>query len=713
MSTADQLASGNPDAPAKGGFDPARMLRVLQQRAKLVVAAVVACGLFAVVTAKLFATPLYRSQGTLIYKGLPIADTEKSLVPVQDFDTLFKLVTSQANLESLNAKRGMAIPPQTLARFFKLDEPSSAKSIAITLDWPDPAEGAAMVNSLMEVHIEGVAAERVRNLEQHHRAMEKNLENCRVRLGEARKAYQAILDKNNVQNLKVDLERIAKDIQAMSDQQSKFDGDVIGAREEIRQQQKRVAKLQEDAKNQVLPKDFDEEYKKRLQDLERQMKTEKGQLSALEVQYKAAQKQVADVERLFQARVIARVEYEKIRDDAATLEAQYKALKELVALSERSYEDEKKNPTGGLIQKEKERLRELEASVIKTQGSLEGVRKTLQSRIDEQRRLIEIQRKAEGPEQTLENLEKERQDLDRQITALRKAKSSEVRELVIYSPATPSTEPYSSNAKKLIAVAFGLPLMLVLAAILGLAMRADTWKAESLASKLKLPILARASGGPGQPKRLSLEEARGLALRMRQYVTEKGGMILFSPLNEGEEVDDLAAAASHYLAMRDEKVLILDARIARTELSSLVKFVERPVEVAADVSQSLNDTDPCQSGLVQYLVFEGQNLNDFIHPTSMRGVYYMPAGGPHDTTDALASEPMKEMLQKLRKQYSLILAVGPPVTQHATDNEILAAYVNGIVVVMNGSANAFAVTEPFFQSLKEANAPLLGTVVCV
>lgn len=713
MSTADNLGSGNTDAPAKGGFDPARMFRVLQQRTKLVVAAAAVCGLFAVVAAKLFATPLYRSQGTLIYKGLPIADTEKSLVPVQDFDTLFKLVTSQANLETLNDKRGMAIPPQTLARFFKLEEPAGSKSIAITLDWPDPAEGAALVNTLMEVHIEGVAAERVQNLEQHHRAMEKNQENCKVRLAEARKVYQAILDKYNVQNLKTDLERIAKDIQAMSDQQSKLDGDAIGSREEIRIQRKQLAQMQDNAKNQVLPKDFDEEYKKRLLDLERQVKAEKGQLSALEVQYKAARKQVADVERLFQAKVIARVEYEKIRDDAAVLEAQFKALGELAALSERSYEDEKKNPSGAKIQKEKERLRELEATVIKTQGALEGLKKTLSSRTDEQKRLIDVQRKAEGPEQVLDNLEKERQDLDRQITALRKAKSSEVRELVIYSPAKPSTEPYASNAKKIIAIAFGLPMMLVLAAILGLAMRADGWKAESLASKLKLPILARTSGGPGQPKRLSLEEARGLALRMRQYVTEKGGMILFSPLNNGDEVDDLVAAASHYLAMRDEKVLILDARIARTELSSLVKFVERPVEVAADASHSFNDTDPCQCGLVQYLVFEGQDLNEFIHPTSMRGVFYMPAGGPHDTTDALASEPMKEMLQQLRKQYSLILAVGPAVVQHATDNEILAAYVNGIVVIMNGSAGTFAATEPFFQSLKEVNAPLLGTVVCV
>ncbi|MBL8798656.1 MAG: hypothetical protein JNM56_32480, partial [Planctomycetia bacterium] len=482
--------------------------------------------------------------------------------------------------------------------------------------------------------------------------------------------------------------------------------------EEIRQQQKRLVKLQEDAKNQVLPKEFDEEYKKRLQDLERQLKAEKGQLSALEVQYKAANKQLNDVERLFQARVIARVEYEKIRDEASVLEAQYKSLKDLVALSERSYEDEKKNPTGGQIQKEKDRLRELEATVIKTQGALEGLKKTMQSRTDEQKRLIDVQRKAEGPEQALENLEKERQDLDRQITALRKAKSSEVRELVIYSPAKPALEPYSSNAKKLIAAAFGLPMMLVLALILGLAMRSDGWKAESLASKLKLPILARTSG-TGQPKRLSLEEARGLALRLRQYVTTKGGAILLSPLNEGEEVDDLAAATSHYLAMRDEKVLILDARIARAELSSLVKFVERPVEVASEGGSALSDADPCQSGLVQYLVFEGQNLNDFIHPTSMRGVSYMPSGGPHDTTDALASEPMKDMLQALRKQFSLILVVGPAVAGHATDNEILAAYVNGIVAVMNGPSGSFAATEPFFQSLKDANAPLLGTVVCV
>ena len=127
----------------------------------------------------------------------------------------------------------------------------------------------------------------------------------------------------------------------------------------------------------------------------------------------------------------------------------------------------------------------------------------------------------------------------------------------------------------------------------------------------------------------------------------------------------------------------------------------------------MSDADPCQSGLVQYLVFEGQNLNDFIHPTSMRGVFYMPSGGPHDTTDALASEPMKDMLQALRKQFSLILVVGPAVTGHATDNEILAAYVNGIVAVMNGPSGNFAATEPFFQSLKDANAPLLGTVVCV
>jgi hypothetical protein len=118
-------------------------------------------------------------------------------------------------------------------------------------------------------------------------------------------------------------------------------------------------------------------------------------------------------------------------------------------------------------------------------------------------------------------------------------------------------------------------------------------------------------------------------------------------------------------------------------------------------------------GLVQYLVFEGQNPSDFIHTTRIPSVEYMPSGGPYPVTDALASEPMNELVGAVSKKYSLVLVVGPAVTR-TVDTEILSAYANGVIVLLNEPLSSFSPSlESFFRSLKDKNAPLLGSVICV
>jgi Mrp family chromosome partitioning ATPase len=257
-------------------------------------------------------------------------------------------------------------------------------------------------------------------------------------------------------------------------------------------------------------------------------------------------------------------------------------------------------------------------------------------------------------------------------------------------------------------------------------MSTTVWNAETVAHKLGLPILAKSAPSraseraPGKVPTIGQSEARALALRIRQYVPDPGALIMFSSLNEGNEVDNLVADASRYLAMRDEKILILDARIANTQLDGLPRLIDRPVLVtpsdtgSTDPESSLAGlSEPIQSGLVQYMVFEGQNVDNFIFPTKTRSVDYMPAGGPYPVTDVLASQPMKDLLESLRKKYTLIFVVGPAVSKNI-DTEILAAYVHGMIVILNGSVNSFsAEAEQFVQSLKEANAPLLGSVICV
>jgi Mrp family chromosome partitioning ATPase len=71
---------------------------------------------------------------------------------------------------------------------------------------------------------------------------------------------------------------------------------------------------------------------------------------------------------------------------------------------------------------------------------------------------------------------------------------------------------------------------------------------------------------------------------------------------------------------------------------------------------------------------------------------------------------MKELVEAIRKQYSMILMVGPSLS-HGTDVEILASYVNAIVVVLNNGAKTAPGVAESLQSLKEAKAPLIGSVI--
>jgi len=69
-----------------------------------------------------------------------------------------------------------------------------------------------------------------------------------------------------------------------------------------------------------------------------------------------------------------------------------------------------------------------------------------------------------------------------------------------------------------------------------------------------------------------------------------------------------------------------------------------------------------------------------------------------------------DLFDLLAKKYTCIFVVGPALT-HPVDTEILAAYAQGILVLLNGPRGSLTrdVTE-FFQSLRDADAPLLGAV---
>jgi Mrp family chromosome partitioning ATPase len=185
-------------------------------------------------------------------------------------------------------------------------------------------------------------------------------------------------------------------------------------------------------------------------------------------------------------------------------------------------------------------------------------------------------------------------------------------------------------------------------------------------------------------------------------VAAPGGILLFSPLAGGRTLDEIVCDVCRYLALQDEKVLILDGRISDRQDSGSPPWVS-PMATADGGNAP---------GLVQQLVFEGQSVWDVILPTRLPGVEYLPAGGPCSTTDVLASQQIRDLLESLRRHYSLIVVVGPS-ADHPIDTEILSAYADGVLAVINAPARTCPLgAEALVQSLKVGGTPLLGAVVC-
>jgi len=570
---------------------------------------------------------------------------------------------------------------------------------------------AEIANRLMDIYIKRVAESRIATIQGYEKDAAKAMEDCEQRLEAARKQYRAILEKAQVLDLKDDLAQMRGEVAKLDAEQGTKRRELEINLAQIKKTKETIDRVAEQLKGKSSVKlEIDEAYKRRMQDLERNLALEENRLAQGVIGLQMGRDKEAKVRRLVSQKIAIQEELDEIVEKTRKLEKEVATSQTLVQQYRQQRDEERMNPAKPYVQKELEKLRELESKQTLLAAELDAIPLLLAEKRKEARRLSDVQTDAEVPANRVTSLETERKHLEDQLQTLRGLRGSDKKEFVVDSTARPPAAPQSGVNKKVVLVAFALPLLLVLAALVGLALVSPGWKAETLATQLQLPVLARADG-----QQLGGEQARRLALHLRQYVADKGGTILFSSLHDGPDVDELVGNVGRYLGMRDESVLILDARIARAEPAEMAKLVERSVElvgIVAGTEAEPERRDPRQSGLVQYLVFDEQKPGSFIHPTTLRGVSFLPAGGPCDQSDALASASMKDLLARLRKDYSVILLVGPALAQ-TTDTEILAAYAHGIMVVLNGAPKDAAAVQAFCQSLRDADAPLVGSVVCV
>jgi hypothetical protein len=263
-------------------------------------------------------------------------------------------------------------------------------------------------------------------------------------------------------------------------------------------------------------------------------------------------------------------------------------------------------------------------------------------------------------------------------------------EFVIANPATTGAYPTSTTTKFVFAGVWGAGLFLGLGFVVGRHAWAYQRTPMATAERLGLPVLAAMGGTDGEPaaEDADAQAVRRFALTLRQLVPEPGAVVLFTPLTDRDLVAPWLREVANCLTRRDERVLLLDARLRRTQDEG--------------ASQPL-------IGLSDYLGFENSDADELLQAEGC-GLDHIPAGRTAFEGEPFATHRWRELLDKFRASYSLVLMIGPP-TDQSVDLEILAAQVQGMVCVVEGAAPVVPAARDNLNRLRELGAPLLGSVV--
>jgi hypothetical protein len=690
----------------------ARVAIIPLRRWKLSLVICVLSAAAAFAAGKKWAEYSYPAQGRLLYRPAALPDNVKTVHSPLNKLTVRDLLKTEKHYVALCREFGLDLPPQTLNVCFAIDDkiPEESELIGVSLEWGDADEGARLVNRLMELLRDQVAELRNDDIRKALAGTEEARKEWKETLRVADEAYAAFLREKGVSDPKADLARLRGDYETLAKER-----DAALARQRSKEEQvrlledevRRLRKRQEEGAGDLAG--GGDEYQKNKRDLELQLFETQSKLGDDERRLRARRAEFDNIQPLVEMRIRLASELQVIGLDIKSLEgsvrngeARIKALKADLQQNKPHSAEIQRNLTR--IQGLKDELTDIRTEVNQRAGQLQVAREAMT-------RVEKVKAEADPKVNEIQLAQKTYQELTNRAQELADLLSVTRFEIAITTPAAPALYGSSPNRKKVMLRGFLIPLLSLFGVMIAYDMASKSWRAESLAGALDLPLLARASPG-ASGRKLSPTECRGLSLRLRQYVPEAGGVILFSSLNDGSGVDRLVADLSSYFAIRDEKVLIIDARIANDQSDELQRLLGRPT-VAGPVEVAPGTDARGGRGLVQYLVFERQSPWDLVTSTRSPAVDFLPTGGPYPITDALASEPMRELLDTFRKKYTLILVVGPAVSR-SIDTEILAAYAGGMVVILNEPLHSFTpATRSFYQSLREAQVPLLGSVLCV
>ena len=669
-----------------------------------------------------FSTTSWDASGVMIYAPLTGPDTQGSLYVPPDLKTLVTLAKTPANLRAIRDEFKLQVPLTVLEKSFKVTVPSGTKTVEFELRWSGAKMSADMVNRLMDLFRNQVAAVRKDKINGYVEDFHHHVEECRSLVQAANEALSEFenrehvgdvasdLARNNgeVDNLETELGKVRREGANFETQLKALDDHMRGLKDEDR-------KREEDEKKSEAVEETVADNRRRQERLRELIVEERLKLE-INAKLVARRAEMQRQGKLLEKNHASREDYERARSEVLTLESQINETEKIAIWKAELERIDKvivpkgasKNQGSTAIQQIVFKRLELQLFIIAAKKGAEQLEAGIAAHKREAIRLMGLQSRHRSLARAVESCDAERLAASAELTALKKLQAINTFEFAIITPATPGPYPAASNRKILIGgVALGGTLLTLGLLALGDVIGGRKLEAGEAAWKLGLTILSRVPSEVDPSPWNSLERRedpalRLLALRIRQASAEPGALVLFSTLNEDRGSAWLVSTLARCFARRDERVLIMDLAGHATDRPAW-SSLRPPWSEAGDRGDEL-------TGLHAYLAFECDDPDDFITPTLVPGVDCMPAGELLFGMELIATHRMNDLIALMRERYTLILAVGPQADQQV-DLEMLSAHASGVIFHAIEGEALLPLDTAGIRHLGALGAPVLGLVL--
>lgn len=160
----------------------------------------------------------------------------------------------------------------------------------------------------------------------------------------------------------------------------------------------------------------------------------------------------------------------------------------------------------------------------------------------------------------------------------------------------------------------------------------------------------------------------------------------------GEGKSFISANLAYAFSLDNKKVLLVDADLRRGRVNKIFNI----------------DSD---QGITNMLLSDSKAIKKFIYKTEIENLDVLPSGTvPPNPSELLNSKKFKDILEKLRSDYDLIIIDCPPIGS-VTDSLVLTSLADEAVLVCKYKETSMELLTETKKALDNANIKIAGVII--